>query len=441
MSTTNDKGAHWIDGEWVGAARSRCFALRSPGPGGVELGSWPRAGIDEARRSLDAADRESGPWFERGPLGRRESLAPMIGLLREQIRRATDPGLALGLEGVEAMGLLDRGEALVRAALDPFGAGCVDSEGPGVDLILADGSELAVPLAARVVSALGRGRGVVLLSSRAFPMAGMWIAEALDRAGLPAGLFAVLHGDGRESIDALLEVGGPGTTPPWAAVEAMPWDHRIEDLDRARVRPSAESGAPGLPRSFLVDGDGDFGAQARLLLRASWGRSSTLGGQIPGGYSRVLCPETSFSAFTEALLDPLDRWLRDPTESESLDGPSRADRSLRSHAPAMDGSPLPWFDESLLAHFEGALSLGLDEGSTLIFGGGTWSSCGGRGPVPRSTRVPAIFTNVEFRHRLPRLVRPAPLLCLLRVPRGKDPSIWAREFEREAKHISTDLPR
>lgn len=382
-------------------------------------------------------------------------LGPFVDELRDRIRSCPNPALAFGLGSWEGSRLLSRGRSSLAGALDPFGAGCFDAERPGIDLILGDASELVFPLARRVAMALARGRCVLLASSPHFPQAGSWIAEALGRFDLPPGLLACLHGDGRETFDALVEQlsdstspgpeGRPGSSGP--RVEAMPWDPRLSDLDRAWVRPSGEFRTCGFPSSFLVDGDGDLDAQARLLLRASWGRSSTLGGQIPGGYSRVLCPESSFSAFTEALLDPLDRWLRDPGEHpeppehpEPRGGPTTGS-APEARASILEGPPLPWFDPSLLAFFEEALALGLDEGSTLIFGGGTWSSCGGRGSVPRRTRVPAIFTNVEFRHRLPRLVRPAPLLSLLRVPRGTDPAAWAREFEREAKRPSTDLLR
>ncbi|WP_166867572.1 CoA-acylating methylmalonate-semialdehyde dehydrogenase [Salinibacterium sp. ZJ70] len=66
--------------------------------------------------------------------------------------------------------------------------------------------------------ALAAGNAVILKPSEKDPTAAIWMAEALKEAGLPDGVFSVVHGD-KESVDALLDhediasVSFVGSTP------------------------------------------------------------------------------------------------------------------------------------------------------------------------------------------------------------------------------------
>src|SRR5690606_31217337 len=52
--------------------------------------------------------------------------------------------------------------------------------------------------------AIAAGNAVVLKPSEKDPSAANWMARLLEEAGLPAGVFNVVHGD-KEAVDALLE--------------------------------------------------------------------------------------------------------------------------------------------------------------------------------------------------------------------------------------------
>jgi hypothetical protein len=97
-------------------------------------------------------------------------------------------------------------------------------------------------------------------------------------------------------------------------------------------------------RSLCLRSADDLAARAEEVERRSFGRSATFSGQLPGQLARVVCPERSFSRFTELLLARLR---------------SSADVLRRSRSSRRAPSDL----------LRRVRFLGLDENATLIFDG------------------------------------------------------------------------
>ncbi|CAN5321219.1 CoA-acylating methylmalonate-semialdehyde dehydrogenase [soil metagenome] len=113
--------------------------------------------------------------------------------------------------------------------------------------------------------ALAAGNAVVLKPSEKDPSASIWMAEALKEAGLPDGVFNVVHGD-KESVDALLEhpdvasISFVGSTPIAKYI--------YENAAKAGKRVQALGGAKN---HMLVLPDADLDLVADSAVNAGFG--------------------------------------------------------------------------------------------------------------------------------------------------------------------------
>jgi malonate-semialdehyde dehydrogenase (acetylating) / methylmalonate-semialdehyde dehydrogenase len=113
--------------------------------------------------------------------------------------------------------------------------------------------------------ALAAGNAVVLKPSEKDPSAANWMAERLSEAGLPAGVFSVVHGD-KEAVDAVLEhpdvraISFVGSTPIARYV--------YETATRAGKRVQALGGAKN---HMLVLPDADLDLVADSAVNAGYG--------------------------------------------------------------------------------------------------------------------------------------------------------------------------
>ena len=151
-------------------------------------------------------------------------------------------------------------------------------------------------------------------------------------------------------------------------------------------------------QTTLIVGRGDDPVQAaRSICETSFGPERSLSGQRAGVVGRVLCHERHLSVLTATLLEGLEELA----------------------------APCPLFDSGLAAYVEGQSRLGLDEGATLIRGA-FGAPAGSRRDAREAILAPSVFTNVEPRMALARAVRPAPILCLLRVAADMEATELAR---------------
>ncbi len=113
--------------------------------------------------------------------------------------------------------------------------------------------------------AIAAGNSVVLKPSEKDPSAAIWMAEALKEAGLPDGVFNVVHGD-KESVDALLEhpdvasISFVGSTPIAKYI--------YENAAKAGKRVQALGGAKN---HMLVLPDADLDLVADSAVNAGFG--------------------------------------------------------------------------------------------------------------------------------------------------------------------------
>src|ERR1700761_1840085 len=209
---------HWIGGKIVSGSSKRTGPVYNPAKGEVarEVRLASTADVDEAVKTAKAAAPEwaNASWAKRQQVlfafreilnGRKDELAAI--LTNEHGKVLSDAGgeIARGLEVVEfACGIphLAKGEFSenVSTGVDVYS---LNQPLGVVGIISPFNFPAMVPLWFFPI-ALATGNAVVLKPSEKDPSAAIWMAKALKEAGLPDGVFNVVHGD-KESVDALLE--------------------------------------------------------------------------------------------------------------------------------------------------------------------------------------------------------------------------------------------
>ncbi|MBX3098393.1 MAG: CoA-acylating methylmalonate-semialdehyde dehydrogenase [Salinibacterium sp.] len=209
---------HWVSGAAFAGASTRTSPVYNPAEGTVsrEVRLASTADVDAAVQVAKAAFPE---WAETSLAKRQQVLfafreilnarkAEVAAILTNEHGKVTSDALgevSRGLEVVEwatSIPHLMKGEHSenVSTGVDVYSV----KQALGVVGIISPFNFPAmVPLWFFPV-AIAAGNAVILKPSEKDPSAAIWMAKALKEAGLPDGVFNVVHGD-KESVDALLE--------------------------------------------------------------------------------------------------------------------------------------------------------------------------------------------------------------------------------------------
>ena len=209
---------HFIDGQRRTSASDRTGDVYNPATGRVSK-RVPMGTAEELDAAVKAASKAFPEWSAQPPLRRARCMFRLKALLDEH---ADD--LAAILTSEHGKVLEDaRGEVTRAIEVVEFACGApqllkgeyTDSVGTGVDSfslrqplgvvagITPFNFPAMVPLW-MIPMALVCGNTFVLKPSEKDPSASMMLADLLTEAGVPAGVFNVVHGD-REVVDAILE--------------------------------------------------------------------------------------------------------------------------------------------------------------------------------------------------------------------------------------------
>jgi malonate-semialdehyde dehydrogenase (acetylating) / methylmalonate-semialdehyde dehydrogenase len=269
---------------WAGAARdgSTAFSDVTDSATGEVVACVPLAGADEVDAVVRAA-AEAAPGWAATSISRRTAVLfrfrELVDRHRDDLARiiTREHGKMLddargevqrGLEVVEfacGLGQLLKGEMSAQIS------GGIDSYSMRQPLGVAAGITpfnfpVMVPMWMYPV-ALAAGNAFVLKPSEQVPSASMRVAELLAEAGLPAGVFSVVHG-GPEAVDALL------THPDIAAVSfvgSTPVARHVYETATAHGKRVQALG--GAKNHAIVLPDADLELAADGLVSAGYGSS------------------------------------------------------------------------------------------------------------------------------------------------------------------------
>ena len=270
---------HWVGGLLFAGESTRTAPIYDPARGVVqrEVRLASSADVDAAVRAARAAfpDWAGASWNKRQQVlfafreilnARRAELAAILTSEHGKVTADALGEIARGLEVVEfACGIphLAKGEYSenvstgvdVYSIRQPLGV---------VGVISPFNFPAMVPMWFFPI-AIATGNAVVLKPSEKDPSAAIWLAEALAEAGLPDGVFNVVHGD-KEAVDAILDhpdiaaVSFVGSTP----IARYVYEHGT----RAGKRVQALGGAKN---HMLVLPDADLDLVADSAVNAGFG--------------------------------------------------------------------------------------------------------------------------------------------------------------------------
>lgn len=196
----------YIDGRWVGPLRPNPFDVENPATervaGKISLGS--AADVDVA---VAAARRAFAGWSQ---TSREQRLELLQAILAEYQRRAGDladavteeigapPSLAAGPQvGLGLAHLATAIDVLKNFAFEEqHGATLLAREPIGVCGLITPWNWPLNQIAVKVYPALATGCTMILKPSEVAPFSACVFAEILDAAGVPAGVFNLVNGDG-----------------------------------------------------------------------------------------------------------------------------------------------------------------------------------------------------------------------------------------------------
>lgn len=278
-STTVRAIPHWINGRAVAGTSGRSGNVYNPATGQVQA-TVPLANSEELNAAIDAAAAAFPEWSSQPPLRR----ARVLFRLRELLDQNTDKLAAIltsehGKVLSDAKGEVTRGLEVVEFATgipQLLKGEYTDQVGSGIDSwslrqplgvvagITPFNFPAMVPLWMFPI-ALACGNTFVLKPSERDPSASIFLAELLKEAGLPDGVFNVVHGD-KQAVDGILDhptikaVSFVGSTPIAEYVYARGTSHgkRVQALGGAK-------------NHMIVMPDADLDQAADALVGAAYG--------------------------------------------------------------------------------------------------------------------------------------------------------------------------
>ncbi|HWE60609.1 MAG TPA: aldehyde dehydrogenase family protein [Chloroflexota bacterium] len=202
-----------INGQWVPAASGKTFTDTNPADEREALGIFPLSSAPDAQRAIAAAEAALPGWRATSQLARGAILLKAAALMESRADAvARDLTLEEGKTVGEARGETLRAVSILRyfagQAAEPLGE-TYPSSNPAtflyttrvplgvVGLITPWNFPIAIPTW-KAAPALAFGNTVVMKPAQLTPRTAQHLAECLHEAGIPAGVFNLVHGGGRD---------------------------------------------------------------------------------------------------------------------------------------------------------------------------------------------------------------------------------------------------
>jgi aldehyde dehydrogenase (NAD+) len=402
-----EKLKFYIDGAWVDPAAPSTLGIVNPATeeifAQISLGS--RLDVDRAanaaRRAFatysetDVEQRLS--WLQKiieGFRARLPELARMMTLeMGAPITFATQRQATVALFHFE-----EAARVLAHYQFEErIGNGIIRREPIGVCGLITPWNWPLNQVASKVAPALATGCTVVLKPSEIAPLSSMLFAEIVDDAGVPAGVFNLINGDGPtvgEAIAAHPEIDMVSFTGSTTA------GVRVAKLAADTVKRVAQE--LGGKSANIILGDADLKAAVIEGVHACY----TNAGQNCQSPTRMLIPRAQRDAAFEAAREAVDTIrLGDPLDPASTMG--------------------PLVSQAQFEKVQHLIQSGVDEGATLVAGGTGRPSELNRGYYVR----PTVFGDVTPQMKIAREEIFGPVL-----------SIISYDTEDEAIEIANDTP-
>src|SRR5437764_12697696 len=211
---------NYIDGQWVESASGKTFDDINPADSGDVVGTFQESNADDVNAAIDAADRAFQSWrlvpapkraeylYAVGAILKRDKekiaremtreMGKVLDETRGDVQEAIDMTYLMAGEGRRLFGVTTPSELPNKfnmAVRMPLGV---------AGLITPWNFPIAIP-AWKGMAALICGNTVVIKPASLTPLSVVMLAEALEEAGLPKGVWKVVTGGGREVGEPMLK--------------------------------------------------------------------------------------------------------------------------------------------------------------------------------------------------------------------------------------------
>jgi len=317
----------FIGGEWVqpeGAETIEVINSTTEEP----MGTIPACGPGDADRAVAAAREAFEPWSQTSReerAGYLSAIAAGLGERGEEIAAtiAAELGMPLKLSQIIQAGLPTGQFAAMPALMEEvaweeeIGNSRVLREPAGVLGAITPWNYPLNQIAAKVAPALAAGCTVVLKPSEVVPLNAFILAEVVEAAGLPAGVFNLVTGTGPVVGEAI--AGHPGVDMV-SFTGSTRAGRRVSELASATVKPVAMELGGKSPNLILDDAD---------LSRAvpdGVGKCYLNSGQTCSALTRMLVPREKLAEAEEIAAQAAQAFTPgDPFEESTRLGPLVSD--------------------------------------------------------------------------------------------------------------------
>ncbi|MCB1462510.1 MAG: aldehyde dehydrogenase family protein, partial [Nitratireductor sp.] len=376
-STLKAPEKFFIDGQWVEPMSNRKLDVVSPSTEEVVM-TYPEAGEADMDRAVRAAREafDNGPWPRFSPAERAHFMRKVAQHLSERLEDIAQAWtLQVGAPISLTRYLVGQNPTLFNYYADliesyPFvderyrddgGKVKVVKEPVGVCAAITPWNAPLVLLSYKIAAGLAAGCTFVAKPSPETPLEAYILAECIEKAGLPRGVFNLVPA-GRDSGDYLIrhkevdKVAFTGSTAAGKHIAAV----CAERLARVSLELGGKSAA------VLLD-DADFAAALPSLMIYTM----PITGQVCFSLTRILVPETRKQEFLDLYLGAVKGIkVGDPFDPETQMGPLTMQRQLD--------------------RVQSYIAAGRAEGATIACGGGR-----PRGMDKGYYIEPTVFTDVQ----------------------------------------------
>ncbi len=367
----------FIDGQWVEPLSNQKLEVVSPSTEEVVM-RYPEAGAADMDRAVAAAREafENGPWPRFSPAERARYLRKVADLLTTRLEDIAQAWtLQVGAPISLTRYLVAQNPTLFNYYADlidayPFvdernrddgGKVKVVKEPVGVCAAITPWNAPLVLLSYKIAAGLAAGCTFVAKPSPETPLEAYILAECIEQAGLPRGVFNLVPA-GRESGDHLIRHKGIDKVAFTGSTAAG--KHIAGVCAERLARVSLELG--GKSAAVLLD-DADFAAALPSLMIYSM----PITGQVCFSLTRILVPESRKQEFLDMYLGAVKGIkVGDPFDPDTQMGPLTMQRQLE--------------------RVQSYIAAGRAEGATVACGGGRPSGLGKGYYIE-----PTVFTDVR----------------------------------------------
>ncbi|NBO21298.1 MAG: aldehyde dehydrogenase family protein, partial [Rhodobacteraceae bacterium] len=223
---------HWINGKLVRGTSGRASDIFNPATGEVQA-RVDLATPAELAHAVEEAAKAQVKWGATNPQRRARVMMAFGALINENMDKLAElVSIEHGKTLPDARGDVQRGLEVVEVCMGApamLKGEFTDNAGPGIDLyamrqplgvvagITPFNFPAMIPLW-KMAPAISAGNAMILKPSERTPSTALFLAELLQKAGLPDGVLQVVNGD-KEVVDAILDnpviqaVGFVGSTP------------------------------------------------------------------------------------------------------------------------------------------------------------------------------------------------------------------------------------